>query len=303
MNRKLTLDYGIRWDLASQSKETYGRLGEFDPLTPNANAGGHPERWLTVAATLSQRLSVRDRSADRRRLSDHQQNRVPCRMGRGLPICDGRGRRRSGKFARNEYSRGHQCLREYPDPWLHRYAHVAGHQSEQLSEYRHHGPRAHLSRQELHTTVLRINQWSIGFQREITRNLVFEAAYVANRAVWLAGGPGNTLSNISPAQYAQYGLYPYPEWTSAGTNDGDFQLLSQAISATQVKQRLAVAGVPNGGLLLPYTGFPTSTSLKNTLYPFPCLKAFANGIAKFDRDTTPCRSKGRSAFWSPGQRQ
>ena len=42
VTRKLTLDYGIRWDLSTTYKEQYGRLGQFDPNLANANAGGHP---------------------------------------------------------------------------------------------------------------------------------------------------------------------------------------------------------------------------------------------------------------------
>ena len=63
----------------------------------------------------------------------------------------------------------------------------------------------------------RTNQFSIGVQREITRNFTIEAAYVANRAVWLgsgngvSGGPAGPLGNlsrISPQQFAAIGLYP-----------------------------------------------------------------------------------------------
>jgi outer membrane receptor protein involved in Fe transport len=46
VNRKLTLDYGLRWDLATQNHEQYGRLGILDPTTPNSNAGGHPGATL-----------------------------------------------------------------------------------------------------------------------------------------------------------------------------------------------------------------------------------------------------------------
>jgi outer membrane receptor protein involved in Fe transport len=41
VTRKLTVDYGIRYDLSTPVKEQYGRVGEFDPNLPNPNAGGH----------------------------------------------------------------------------------------------------------------------------------------------------------------------------------------------------------------------------------------------------------------------
>ena len=69
----------------------------------------------------------------------------------------------------------------------------------------------------------RINQFSVSIQREITRDLVVEASYVANRAVWLTTtgttiGTLGMLSQISPAQFAQFGLYPYPGSGPAGYN-------------------------------------------------------------------------------------
>src|SRR5207248_1245438 len=55
----------------------------------------------------------------------------------------------------------------------------------------------------------RQNQWSVGIQREITKDFVLEGSYVANRVAWLAG-PLGFLSQLSAETYAKYGLYPYP---------------------------------------------------------------------------------------------
>ncbi len=40
VNRKLTLTYGIRWDLQNAWREIWDRIGEFSPTTPNPSAGG-----------------------------------------------------------------------------------------------------------------------------------------------------------------------------------------------------------------------------------------------------------------------
>ncbi len=40
VTRKLTLNYGLRWDYATPEHEQYGRLGQLDPTAPNANADG-----------------------------------------------------------------------------------------------------------------------------------------------------------------------------------------------------------------------------------------------------------------------
>jgi hypothetical protein len=99
----------------------------------------------------------------------------------------------------------------------------------------------------------RQDQWSIGLQREVTRNLVVEASYVANRGVWW-GGPLGLLDQVSPDTFAAAGLHPY-------TNATDNLLLSQTLTST---------GVTNRGLGgLPYAGYPAGSTLINTLRPFP----------------------------------
>ncbi len=40
VTRKLTLNYGVRWDYASPEHEQYGRWGQLNPNAPNANADG-----------------------------------------------------------------------------------------------------------------------------------------------------------------------------------------------------------------------------------------------------------------------
>ena len=106
----------------------------------------------------------------------------------------------------------------------------------------------------------RQNQWSIGVQREITTNLVIEASYVGNRGVWWSGaaaGVGNSLPLLnqpSPAVYAAYGLNPY-------TNPADNQLLSSTIGSAAVTSRV--------GNILPYSGYSKNNTLLNALRPFP----------------------------------
>jgi hypothetical protein len=123
----------------------------------------------------------------------------------------------------------------------------------------------------------RINQWSLGIQREITKDFILEASYVANRAVWLPSGPLGYLSQISPQKYASYHLYPYPGTGPCSTGGGvcqsttydnysDFLLTTQPISSPQVIDVMASRGITN---LLPYPSFNTGNSLLSTLYPFP----------------------------------
>ena len=58
VSRRLTVDYGVRWDLFGVESEQYNRLGQFSETTPNANAGGHPGA-LIFANTCNCKLGCR----------------------------------------------------------------------------------------------------------------------------------------------------------------------------------------------------------------------------------------------------
>jgi hypothetical protein len=97
----------------------------------------------------------------------------------------------------------------------------------------------------------RQNQWSIGIQREISRDFVLEASYVGNRGVWWTG-PLGYLNQITPQAAAAYGLHPY-------TNAADNLLLSSTLASVASR-------FPN---ILPYSGYATSNTLANALRPYP----------------------------------
>ena len=42
VSRKLTLDYGVRWDYGTYQKEQFGRYGDFSATVPNPSASGRP---------------------------------------------------------------------------------------------------------------------------------------------------------------------------------------------------------------------------------------------------------------------
>lgn len=99
----------------------------------------------------------------------------------------------------------------------------------------------------------RQNQWDFGVSREISHDFVVEAAYVGNRGVWW-GGPLGLLNQVTPAAFAAVGLSPY-------TNPADDLLLSQPISSPQVIAKV--------GHLSPYPGYGVGNTLLNALRPYP----------------------------------
>jgi hypothetical protein len=106
----------------------------------------------------------------------------------------------------------------------------------------------------------RIFQWSIGFQREITRNLVVDAAYVGNRgAWWVAPLLASTNYNALQPQplLSQYGIDV--------TNPADAKLLSTPINSPNVIQRFPWLANPASV----YPGFPATQPLNQSLRPYP----------------------------------
>jgi hypothetical protein len=123
----------------------------------------------------------------------------------------------------------------------------------------------------------RVNQFSVDLQREITKDFIVDASYIGNRGVWEPGGPLGYESQISAANYAKYGLYPYPGTGPAGYsyapagvtcqagNDCDRALLSLPLTNPAVVAKMAAAGISN---ISPYPGF-AGTTLLSALYKFP----------------------------------
>jgi hypothetical protein len=110
----------------------------------------------------------------------------------------------------------------------------------------------------------RTNQWNISIQREVLRDVVVEASYIGNHAAWLPTGSSqgfynsavNNLINynaVSPAVLAAHGL---GDLTSATVRS----LLSSSITSAA-----AVAA----GFTKPYANFPDSGSVLQSLRPFP----------------------------------
>jgi hypothetical protein len=286
VTRKLTLDYGIRWDYDTPEKEQFGRWGQIDATLPNANAGG---RLGAVQYASNCNCSFYEPAypyalGPRVGVAYQIDPKTVFRAGWGVNyqfIQSAAGATVSSPGTYNLQANSPAYI-----PTAYQYV------NDQTSgfiqsptwpitnpyQYPNAGatspaptvPDANQNRPP------RINQWSIGFQREITRNFVMEASYVANRAAWLQpflgiGGLG-FLSQLSPQYLSTYGLFPMPGTgpCSSGTgvcssstynNEADRALLSDSLSSSAVIQRL--------GHILPYSGFPTSSTLSSALVPFP----------------------------------
>ncbi len=105
----------------------------------------------------------------------------------------------------------------------------------------------------------RIFQWSIGLQRELTSNLLVEAAYVGNRGVWW------TAPVLQSRNYNALTLDAIRANGLDINSAADRALLLTPISSAQVIARFPNLANPNNV----YPGFPASQPLNQALRPYP----------------------------------
>ena len=102
--------------------------------------------------------------------------------------------------------------------------------------------------------------WSIGLQREITKNLMVEASYVGNRGAWWEGNELINVNSISAERLASFGL--------SLDNSNDRSLLAGTMNSAAAKSRInPVTNLPFS--TPPYPGFPTNQTVAQSLRPFP----------------------------------
>ena len=278
LTKKLTLDYGLRWDLQQPIQELHNRIASFSPTTPNPNAGGllggvayegsGPGRCnCQFAATYPFAIAPRFGAA-------YQiDSKTVFRAGWGIsygPLVNLLTDPSSASTGFNTvtiaspgngvgagflsqplgFSQTALYAATY-DPGLN-VVPGGGIQSAPALVDRNSGRPS------------RVNQWNISLQREVVKDIVLEAAYVANRGVWEANGSSQGFYNatvgnlinydaVSPAVLAQYGL-------------GD---LTNANTRTLLSSTITSAAAVAAGFKLPYPGFPTSASVLQSLRPYP----------------------------------
>jgi hypothetical protein len=255
VTRKLSVDFGLRWDMATASREQYGRSSSLGLTTPNPSLGGrlgapifeqtcncqfvsnYPYAFgprLGFAYQVNAKTVVRGGwglaysfAPDINAVSAAIQDNTPSGINGFLNVHD------AGALPRPVWPNFDPGQSPLPGQ-------ITGFTNFAFVDP--HGSRPP-----------RQNQWSIGVQREITHSFVIEASYVANRGVWWTG-PVGYVNQVSPQTFAKYGLNPYG-------NAADNLLLSSAISSAAVVSRV--------GNVTPYPGFAGTNTLINALRPYP----------------------------------
>jgi len=99
----------------------------------------------------------------------------------------------------------------------------------------------------------RMNNWVINLQHEVSRNLIVEVAYVGNRGVWFEANGLVDINALAPERAKSFGFDV--------TNAADRTLLTSRLDSPAAKADPRVK--------IPYVGYPLSTTVAQSLRPFP----------------------------------
>jgi Carboxypeptidase regulatory-like domain len=253
--RKLTLDYGLRWDYATAPREQYGRSADLGVTTPNPAVGGYLGAAIFQSTCNCDFMKTYPYAFGPRFGFAYQlSSKTVMRGGWGFAYGFAPDVNVNTSASQASTPAGTNAFLNVsaptalPQPVWPNFDPAQTPLPGQITGFTGF---TLLDRNAARPP--RQNQYSIGIQREVTGNLIVDASYVGNRGVWWPG-PLGQLNQVSPARFAQFGLDPYHNAT-------DNLLLSSPLSSAAVQARV--------GNFLPYPGYSTANTLINALRPFP----------------------------------
>ncbi|MBV9507159.1 MAG: TonB-dependent receptor [Acidobacteriia bacterium] len=275
VTRKLTLDYGVRYDYGTYYNETYGRAMGFSPTTPNPSAGNEPGGWIFEGSGPG-RCNCR--------FASNYPYALGPRVGGAYQITPKTVLRGGWGLIYNQTSTNQLGVNTpgivtsvtvgSPGQGVPAMTLANGIPQSSIPSWPNFSPgvapRLPVGNQPTPTLGVggfsnagwidpelgrpaRQNQWSVGIQRELRSDLVVEASYVANRGVWWQAPGLVNMNGITPQILAAYGLNL--------SSPADQQLLLSTLSSATAAAR----GFNNP----PYAGFATSNTVAQALRPFP----------------------------------
>jgi len=258
VTRKMTLDYGLRYDYSTYFQEQYGRMATLAPTLANPAVGGQPGA-VQYEATCNCHFANNYKFAFGPRVGLAYQitSKTVLRAGFGIAYTGTPQYNLAGGVvsATNPFGPNSDPGRESMT--------LAG--GLPLTSDQIRWPNFSASYFPVNalvgtgpTSVVDQNagrpgrqyQWSIGLQREIARDLVVEAAYVANRQIWLTNGNLVNYNNIGWARLKSVGLDL--------NNSADLAILNSTISTS---------GAGRFQNKVPFPGF--TGTVAQSLRPFP----------------------------------
>ncbi|MDP9170650.1 MAG: TonB-dependent receptor, partial [Acidobacteriota bacterium] len=266
-SRKITLDYGVRWDYETGWREIHDRTAIFGPSVVNPSAGGllggtqYEGSGPGAHCNCSFAKNYPFAFAPRLGIAYQLSSKTVLRGGWGIVY----GRTADGAYITNTaiVGVGYNTI-----PFTNSYAEPAVYLQQGL-QYN----KADLSAATFDPGIRpqpgtinsppyyidpssgrpsRVNQWNISLQRELSKDMVVEAAYVGNRGAWLQGDRLQDWNGLTAAQLLTDGFD-----------------VNSATDRAVLTSRLDSSLAQSRGVKLPYAGYPTSQTVAQSLRPYP----------------------------------
>jgi hypothetical protein len=260
VTRRLTVDYGLRYDFETYMREHDGEMPNMSISVPNPSAGGKPggiifEGYGSGRCNCQFAHNYPFAFGPRLGLAYQITPKTVVRTGAGVSY--GRLNSLNGK-TNNAGSSVPYGATSYGDPAF---------QLQSGVPYQVTFPNFDPGQLPLSGTVgnptnfidpnagrpARILQWSFGIQREITNNLVVEATYLGNRGVWWQANTMKVINALTQDRLNSFGL--------SLNNPDDLKLLASPLSSALAASR--------GFNKPPYPGFPTGSTVAQSLRLLP----------------------------------
>jgi hypothetical protein len=278
ITRRMTLDYGLRWDLQQPLSELHSRMNSFSPTTPNPNAGGLPG-GVIYAGSGTGRCNCQFMPyypyalAPRIGLAHQLDAKTVARAGWGFsyaPLAVLQSIPSSSSMGFNSVTipspgngvaAGVMSLPlAFDETALYGAAYNPG-----LNVVPGGGVQGAPSLVDPNGgRPSRVNQWNVSMQREILKDLVVEAAFVGNHGVWENAGSSQSFSFAGVGNLINYNAVSPETLQRYGAGD-----LTNAATRSLLTSTITSAGAVAAGFKLPYAGFPTSGTVLQSLRPFP----------------------------------
>ncbi len=278
VTRKLTLDYGLRWDLQQPLNELHNRMISFSPTTPNPTANGllgaviyagygdkrcnclfAPYYPYAIAPRFGLAYQIDAKTVVRAGIGVSYAPLVPLLtdpsasgMGFNSVTIPSPGNGVAAGVMSKPLVFDQNALFGAPyDPGLNVVAGGGIQGAPAIVDPNMGRPS-------------RVLQWNISLQREVIRDLVVEAAFVGNHGVWEASGSSQGFSNASVGNLINYDAVSPATLAAHGLGD-----LTDANTRSLLSSTITSAAAVAAGFKKPYANFPDSGSVLQSLRPFP----------------------------------
>jgi hypothetical protein len=270
VTRRLTLDYGLRYDYSTYPREQYGRIPTLAPTLANPSVGGEPGAVVFEGSGIGRCNCSFGKNypwafGPRLGVAYQITPKTVFRAGFGVAY-DGTATGFPGQnyaASNNNFTNpgfGLPALQLQsgipsnfytPFPDL-----IPGLYPNPLNPTALNGPPVVVDQNAGRPG--RQMQWSVGLQREIFPNLLVEASYVGNRGAWWQSTTLDNYNALTPQILSNYGL---------DINSATDRAILRAPIGSSVAGRFQNK--------VPYAGFPLTSTVAQALRPFP---QFSSGL-------------------------